>query len=78
MSALKIKRLTIQAAAGDTGRAGVLADELARLLRQPLADGGQVSPQRKIVITLAPAADASAEQMASQIAAELRRKLGQL
>jgi vacuolar-type H+-ATPase subunit E/Vma4 len=78
MSAVKIKRLTVVAAPGDTARAGALARELERLLRQPVAGGGVVSPQRKISIVLTPTGDAGVERLASQIAAELRRKLGQV
>lgn len=78
MTAVRIKRLTVEAAAGDGERAGLLARELEQLLRQPLGGAGQVAPQRRIVITLAPPADASAERIAGQIAAELRRKLGQV
>lgn len=78
MSGVKIRRLTVAAAPGDTARAGALAAELARLLRQPVQPGGTVSAQRKISISVTPEAGAGADQIARQIAIELRRKLGQL
>jgi hypothetical protein len=78
MNGPKIKRLTVHAAAGDAVRAGALANELQRALRQ-LQTSGQTPPQRRMVITLALPSNtnAGAGQLAGRIAAELRRKLGQ-
>ncbi|MFP5391131.1 MAG: hypothetical protein ACLGI6_06245 [Gammaproteobacteria bacterium] len=75
---VKIKRMSIVAPAGDAERAGALAAQLKRLLRQPVAGGGAVSAQARTTITIQPTDDTSTERLARQIAAELRRKLGAL